>query len=231
MYTDDSERGARRSLRRTGELVYLPKRRSDAVLDLWHAFDAGATASAKIFGFLGSIFRSAQVWHDYAFLKLPGYRDRAVEIWLKPDEGGLNLTMGKDQIEALVRRGAEAGRLIAERFSAKSDDSMSWDGHRWTRFRSGMAGLVATLNELEQSTAVTMADDAPLMDFFAGTDAPPVYKFKDEDQRRDAEALTQNLLELARSCQQLYQDPEQTEDGPFCEGPRPRVENGSRPPF
>lgn len=233
MYTDESERGARRSLRRTGELVHLPKRRSDAVLDLWHELDAGATASSKIFGFLGAIFRSAQVWHDYAFLKLPGYRDRAVEIWLKPDEGGLNLTMGKDKIDALVHRGAEAGRLIAERFSAKSDDSMSWDGHRWTRFRSGIAGLVATLIELEQSTAVTMADDTPLLDFFASKDTPPAYKFNNEDQRRDAEALTKNLLELARSCQQLYdcQDPEQAEDGPFCDGPRPRVENGSRAPF
>jgi predicted acylesterase/phospholipase RssA len=233
-YTDEDDLPQRRRLQRQGEYIYLPQSHRDGVLDLWTLFDAKASWTKDLFGFAGSIFRSAQVWHDNAFLRLPGYRDRVVEIWLTPEEGGLNLDMPRATIEALIARGGEAGRRIAHRFASPADgEPMSWDGHRWARLRSGMAGLMDALHNLRQAVASPMAPDQPITALLADRDAPPCYKFGTDKQRAAAEQAFTALLDLARDCDQMAvcKGSDEAPERPFCKGPRPRVEIGSRAPI
>ncbi|WP_405243192.1 patatin-like phospholipase family protein [Lentisalinibacter salinarum] len=239
--TDESGKPKRRRLRHpdTTDMVYLPKDRGGGVLDLWQLFDRerekpskllGADG-AKLFGFLGGIFNSAQSWHDNAFLKLPGYRDRLAEIWLTPDEGGMNLNMSPDTIKCLVARGREAGKQLVERFAnLESGDPMSWNGHRWTRFRSGMAGLMEYSLAFENSSEIPSPGAKPLADLLAGIEEPPAYKLQDE-QRQAVEKTTKELLGVLKDAElasTVCRDPDDKSTGPYCDGPRPFVNIGSR---
>jgi len=233
-YTGPDGQPARRRLQRDGGRVFVARDRREGVLDLWHDFERADTATGDMLGFAAAIFRAAQVWHDNAYLKLPGYRDRVAEIWLSPDEGGLNLDMDPATIERLIERGREAGRTIAERFSTVSGtEPMSWDGHRWTRFRSAMAGLMHALRRLERNAAVAMPGDATLAELLAGRDRPPSYPFDTLDQAQAARHATDDLLELVAAIRALGVCLGSDDDleRPFCSGPRPRVEIGSRAPF
>lgn len=233
-YTGPDGEPARRRLQREGGRVFVARDRREGVLDLWHDFERAGSATGDMVGFAAAIFRAAQVWHDNAYLKLPGYRDRVAEIWLSPDEGGLNLNMDAATIERLIERGREAGRTIAERFAtAPGAEPMSWDGHRWTRFRSAMAGLMHALRLFERNAAVAMPDDATLGQMLAERDRPPSYPFDTLDQADAARLVTDDLLELVAAIHGLGVCLGHDDDleRPFCSGPRPRVEIGSRAPF
>lgn len=233
-YTGGSRIPARARLARDGGLVFLPADRGEGVLDPWHDFAPGRSAVGDLAGFAGAVFRAAQVWHDNAYLKLPGYRDRLAEVWLTPEEGGLNLAMPGDVVQRLVERGAEAGELLAARFATASDDDpMSWTGHRWTRFRSAMAGLAQALAAFERASRGTLPGDVPLAELLADRRRPPCYELDSEEQATAARHATEDLLEVIRGMvgQGVCQAAEDAPERPFCHGPRPRVEIGSRAPF
>ena len=231
-YTDGDGKPQRPGLRRTAKYVYLPKRRSDGARDLWNVLDGKESGVSQFLGFGMSIFRSAQNWHDNSFMKLPGYRDRAVEIWLKPEEGGLNLEMPDEVTLGLLDRGTEAGKLAVEHFADRAQsESMSWSGHRWTRFRSNIAGLMESIRRFSQAVPTRMAEDPTLFDMLSDRHAAPAYQFN-EDQREAAEAAVQMLVKLAEAPDLFPPDaPADSIDSPFYNGPEPRVTNGSRAPF
>ena len=83
-YTDKDDKPARSVV--DDSLIYMIKRRSDSARDLWNVFDEKGSPTKDAIGFLGGLFSSAQNWHDNAFLRLPSFRDRVVEIWLKKNE-------------------------------------------------------------------------------------------------------------------------------------------------
>lgn len=206
-------------------LIYMPRRASDGVLDRWSRF-AGESATGDILGFVGGIFRSAQTWHDNAFMKLPGFRDRSVEIWMKHGEGGLSLDMDQEVIRQLAARGGRAGRAIADRFAADApQEPMSWDGHRWTRFRSGMVGLFEALRELRHHVqASPMAEGRSLQTLFRSNEEPPTRRYQSDPQRESDLWATEKLLEFLD--QMAAREPR-----PFQEGPRPAIDIGNRAPF
>jgi len=70
--------------------VYLP-RTCDRSRPQWNSID-------QLPAFLGSIFESARNYRDTLQSMLPSYSERIVQVWLDPDEGGMNLTMEKDKI-------------------------------------------------------------------------------------------------------------------------------------
>lgn len=227
-YTDDSGQPQRKSLRKSKQMVYLPSRSS--TVDLWSNIGSASDPIERIMQFGMGIFSSAQQWHDNSYLKLPGYRDRSVEIWLTPDEGGLNLGMSQTVIQDLVARGAKAGREIATRFSAPSPTTwMDWPGHRWTRFRSGMAGLTVELQDLASCLQRDMKGDTSVFDFLNGT-APCPDRYKATKQQL-ADMLTA-LTHLQTFLNALSaMNPKSVAERPFGNGPKPMVEIGSRPPF
>jgi len=103
---------------------------------------------AGVPGFLVALFNALQNWNDNMQATLPGFRDRIATIALSPDEGGLNLDMDAATVERLRERGAAAAQTLIDRFAAPSvlgpgAAVLSWEGHRWTRFRVEFA----TLNE------------------------------------------------------------------------------------
>ena len=215
-----------------------------------------------LIGFGGAVFRSAQVWHDNTYLKLPGFRDRVAEIWLRKEEGGMNLHMPREVVERLVARGAAAGEMLRDRFAeTPGDDPLSWDGHRWVRVRSALAGLSEYLLPFGRSAAQSAPHSAPhsaaqsaaqsaphgaaqsapqqrsLEELLASREAPPTAKFATERQFEAAKQTIGELLEYVGGIAALEGVcTDDAHDGgactrPFCGGPRPPVAIGSRARF
>lgn len=214
-------------------LTYMIKRHGDGTRDLWHDFAGADTSVGKLLGFAMGIFRSAQVWHDNSYLRLPGYRDRVVEIWLHSDEGGLNLDMPKPTIDKLVARGEAAGTRLCQRFNGQpAEDEVNWDGHRWTRLRSVMAGLATSLYRFKRSAQHPMPGDATLTDLLGSLDAPPYYRFSSA-QHAAVKSTIEEIIKLVDHMQAtaVCGKDEEQQSRPFCGGPRPSVEVGSRAPI
>ena len=95
------------------------------------------------------MFDTVRNWADTELMALPGYRDRIVHVKLASNEGGLNLNMPPEIITAVSVRGERAGELLAARFAPDpgkdpktgKDIELTWDNHRWVRYRSMMAAL------------------------------------------------------------------------------------------
>jgi predicted acylesterase/phospholipase RssA len=116
--------------------VHFPIRSGDEVAPTW-------TPISNSLQFLLSIVGTMQNWVDNTQMRLPGYRDRVVHIHLDGEkEGGLNLNMEADLIQALTKRGQAAGRALTD---------FNWDGHRWTRYITLMAQLHDKLERMRFS--------------------------------------------------------------------------------
>jgi predicted acylesterase/phospholipase RssA len=122
---------------------YDPRRNRDSV---WLPGTAGSGIQIPVLpfsglgGFLARLLFSAKDWQDNLQSTLPGYRERIAHVVLKPDEGGLNLTMSAATVQKLVGYGEQAGLLLRDKFDL--------DGHRWRRFLVAMARMEQTLDEV-----------------------------------------------------------------------------------
>lgn len=171
--------------------VWLPRTNGEGLTENWSNPPKGGRASA-LFWFLGRIVDTMQNWRDNIQLRVPGYRDRVAQIHMRDEEGGMNLTMPPDVIEALGRRGAYAARVLAERFSDHPPEgtTLTWDNHCWVRLRSMMSLLEQHVARIERAyeqkegtrTYGQIADD------------PPSYRFADPAASK---AMLGELDELA----------------------------------
>jgi hypothetical protein len=100
--------------------------------------------------FVTAIIDTMQNWVDNTQMRLPGYRDRVVHVFLEPEEGGLNLKMPKPLIDTLMKRGKAAGDKLASEFK--------WDAHRWTRYLTAMSQLEIKLEGMDESYASAFRD-------------------------------------------------------------------------
>lgn len=140
---------------------------------------------ASLGAFAGQIKDAMQNWRDAAQSQLPGFRDRVCRVPLAPGEGGLNLRMTPEQIQALIARGAQAGELLR--------DGFDWDRHRFVRY--------LTLMQLLQRNIAALADPAAFPDFAdelaAGVPGVDVFReggLHDADWCRAAAAATAGLM-------------------------------------
>jgi predicted acylesterase/phospholipase RssA len=130
-------------------------------------------------GFLMRLLTSAKDWQDNLQSTLPGYRERIAHVVLKPDEGGLNLTMNQATIRKLVDYGEQAGETLRDDFDL--------DGHRWRRFLVAMARMEETLDEVAQAYEGLPGGPEDFADFLARySGAPDSYE---QDPVRLAEML------------------------------------------
>ncbi len=62
----------------------------------------------------------------------------------------MNLMMPPEVIAALTRRGEEAARKLGQRFAETpgTDEGLSWDNHRWVRYRATMAAVGELIEEM-----------------------------------------------------------------------------------
>jgi hypothetical protein len=108
-------------------------------------------------------FNTARDWHDNAYLKLPGHRDRVVQILHTKHEGGLNLDMGDTVIKRLGERGVRAAQALVQKFNEplnrEDGTATGWDNHCWIRYRALLAALPEWLVSYAQGREMMTVDE------------------------------------------------------------------------
>lgn len=130
--------------------VWLPEDNGEGTEEWFTRIDERA-GWKSLAGFAGLIVNAVQNWVDNTQLRVPGYRDRVAHVLLTDTEGGLNLNMDDEVIGHLGERGQLAARELARRFdpvNVPADTPLTWDNHRWVRFRSSIQLLDELLRKI-----------------------------------------------------------------------------------
>jgi hypothetical protein len=181
--------------------VYMPDTNAGGVTEWWTRFENPA-GKGNLAGFLGAILNAMQNWTDNTQLRVPGYRDRIAHVSLEDEEGGLNLNMPAGSICSVSQRGRAAGQRLSDKFSQPpaSPYAISWDDHRWVRYRSTMACVATLLAEArERLTEPALVDgDRSYQELITRplNDPPSSYKWRAAVYREAAIAGTEKLLEV-----------------------------------
>ena len=181
--------------------VWMPNRNQEGITGRWNSWEDESSAH-RLLAFLRAILDTMQNWMDNAQSTVPGYRDRIVHIRHSKDEGGMNLVMPPQVIEALTDRGRRAGAMLAERFGPEppSDVELTWLNHRWVRYRSTMALLDAALSSFTR--AYRSPDLQPSYAELVRRDrsTPPAsYRWPRSGDAEVAGLMTDELIALARA--------------------------------
>jgi hypothetical protein len=199
-----------------GDNVRLARSNSDGLLQSWIRWEAGASGQpvepgqapqrGSVAGFFAAILHSMQNWTDNLQVVQPGYRDRVVNVHLADSEGGMNLQMPAGVIRRLTERGRCAGERLRRRFATPEGDGteLTWDNHRWLRYRRMMASLerfLAAFSAAYRSSADGEKTFAALTERDA--DEPPgSYRWRNRLQREAAVRTTQGLIAQAESSEE-----------------------------
>lgn len=114
--------------------VRFPTRAGQEIRPTWTKIDS-------LVSFVSAILNTMQNWVDNSQMRLPGYRDRVAHVHLTEDEGGMNLEMPVERVEALTKRGLAAGQML---------QTLNWDGHRWIRYLTAMSQLEGKLGRMRE---------------------------------------------------------------------------------
>ena len=197
---------------------------------------------AKLLSFFGALFDTARNWTDSELMEMPGYRDRIIHIRLNDGEGGMNLDMKPEVIENLGERGKAAGDLLNARFSPNpgkdpqtgDDIQLTWENHRWVRYRATMAALEDIARRFRQSWRRSEDPTSPwdsyeqLIERKVGE--APSHQWANEAQREHALAITRSFTKFVEG----WKDDDQTFDRTDPDGkgrsPRPKSSFRIMPP-
>jgi predicted acylesterase/phospholipase RssA len=141
------------------EATWLPELHKEGRGDSWVRFADNPSPIGQLGGFLASIVTAAQSWNDATATRLPGVRDRVVQVRLDKREGGLNLDMPGPLISKLAGYGQEAGAKLRSKFAPHAGSntvSHGWSEHRWVRFNVVANGLRERLKGLNLSAALAV---------------------------------------------------------------------------
>ena len=203
--------------------VYLPEHSVGGLLEWWYGYPE-VNGLGRMKAFAESIVRTMQNRVDEAQMRVPGYRDRVVHVSTSPVEGGMNLNMPPPVINALTARGREAARRLIKRFGEPPENpgDLSWDSHRWTRYRSSIAAVSALLGALKNGyqEPPELADDRTYAELVArrSGEHPTAYEFERQAQRQLATDFTKDLVTAAEAAERAR--PEVLSEG----APRPEPE-------
>jgi hypothetical protein len=196
----------------------------------WTNFDQGGGIK-RLGGFAGAIINTMNNWSDTTQTRLPGFQDRVAHISLDDrTEGGINLNMPAPLIDELSRRGRSAAAMLVERFTG-NEHVLSWDNHRWVRYRSLMRLLEQTFNTIAFSIANPMDGERSYVELIRRSDdeLPNSYRWLHNRQRIRADEATKELMDLIEAWRKRV---EGGADGLFGgKVPRPRPELRVRPPI
>jgi hypothetical protein len=105
--------------------------------------------------------------------------------------------MSPEVIESLTRRGQAAGRALVERFAETPGTApgLSWDNHRWVRYRSAIAAIAAQLEQFERAWQTHGDDERSYAELVDRPDdvGPAGYRLTSAEQRALLLALTELL--------------------------------------
>jgi predicted acylesterase/phospholipase RssA len=142
-------------------------------------------------GFGAGLLDTMQYWADNAQSGLPGYRDRIVQVRLRPNEGGMNLQMPDDVVYSAAEKGRQAAEQLRKRFD--------FDDHRWVRYLTVIGRMQDAVDLMESRWRHDLPGDvAGYMDFVRNRARERPYQ-RNDAWRTDAVARTNALLMFA-SC-------------------------------
>ncbi|HEY3178049.1 MAG TPA: hypothetical protein VGL25_04140 [Casimicrobiaceae bacterium] len=195
--------------------AYLPDRAKSLSPENYAISQSGASA---ILSFATAIIKTMQNWRDNLQRAAPGFRDRIVTIRHAKEEGGLNLDMAANVIEAMAASGEMgAEKLIAAFARPENIDADFLTYHRWVRIRSLLNVLQRAMREIHQGVT-TLDNHPPYPDLVR--DAPAYvggsYRLTDL-ARSEAAKLLDTLDQLDHELQDARIDFAKT-------APRPEVE-------
>jgi hypothetical protein len=188
-------RGPRREKAPQGadDLVWLIESYDEGTKELWNDVP-------DLLGFLGAIKDAMQNWRDNAQQRMPGSRDRIAHIAFDKGEGGLNLSMPIDVIEGLGLRGELAGLRLRERFADEPRTApISFDSHRWVRYRTAMTALSRAFVLLHRGLIVPPRPPTEPYRWLIGRPLaePPAYAPWVSTEQRTTAGLATLLLDAA----------------------------------
>jgi deferrochelatase/peroxidase EfeB/predicted acylesterase/phospholipase RssA len=191
---------------RPDKCVWLPEKHYQGQGDTWDRFAESKEPLGRLAGFLVSLWLSAWRWNDSTIMRMPGVRDRVVRIFLEESEGGVNIKMSKQAIDALtLKYGQPAAAAFLKKFA--DDDSPGWPEHRWVRFNRLLIALrqqiegfkfAADLDRYAPPLRAQIEESrnaAPLRGASRGCPSPSE-KSLSEGQARELKALLTALSEL-----------------------------------
>lgn len=183
--------------------VWLPETNQGGLLETWYRFHP-KSGRRMLTGFASAIVRTMQNRVDSAQMRVPGYRDRIVHVKFTSKEGGMNLTMPPGVIGTLTERGRWAGSKLVGRFHLPPvPGALSWDNHRWVRFRSSLAVAGAFLQRFAAgySSPPEVQGERTYTELSArGADEPPSsYRWQNRAQRELADDMTERVVELSEA--------------------------------
>ena len=147
------------------------------------------TTITSMQGFGARLLDTMQYWADTAQSALPGYRDRIVEVRLRPDEGGMNLQMPPP----VVFRAAEKGRQAAEQL----DQGFHFEVHRWIRYLTMIGRMEGAVDQMASRWEDVLPGGAVGYHDFVLNHAPDGLYDHDQAWRNAAVKRTATLLAFA----------------------------------
>jgi hypothetical protein len=159
---------------------------------LWQGFDNWK-------GFMRAAAYVSRNWQSNAMLQTPGFKERMAVVKIAPAHTGLYPRFDREAVSDLMRLGAHAAGQLIERFAVgkTSQRHVSWDAHRWIRFRSTMARIEKFLVKLRNAYYHEPGDGESTYDhlMMRGQDEPPdAFRWIDKAQRNHALRVTNQLL-------------------------------------
>ncbi|MBN9315240.1 MAG: patatin-like phospholipase family protein [Devosia sp.] len=127
-----------------GRRVYMPMKAISQ-----HRFPIQAPDTLPAFAL--AIVNTAREWQDRQLSALSGFRERVSHVYLRKNEGGLNLNMPSQTIDDLIGMGERAGLLMVGQPAPGDETAFDFPDHQWRRFLIGYAQLERLLEELRQS--------------------------------------------------------------------------------
>jgi predicted acylesterase/phospholipase RssA len=180
--------------------VWMPSTNTGGIVDWWTRLE-DAQGGGSVGRFLGAIVNATQNWMDNYQTRLPGYRDRVVHVSLRDNEGGLNLNMAPATIADVANRGRLAANELLNRFNAPPGTvELSWDNHRWVRYRSTMSLLNGALGRMSDAYHLP-AQGSPAYEQLIrrpSGEPPTSYAWASLTQQQFASSETLRLFQMAK---------------------------------
>lgn len=120
--------------------VFIESEAPRGTVNPWDKLDCGV-ARGNVLALASSILDAARSWQDVTLAGLPGNASRIVGIRLSDDQGGLNLNMPPETIEAMSALGLAAGTKLVDEFAIGEPEALGWKAHRWIRYRATMGAI------------------------------------------------------------------------------------------
>jgi predicted acylesterase/phospholipase RssA len=188
---------------RPDSLVWMPSANAEGFGEQFNRISDG-NGLGQMFAYAAGMIDAARNWTENRQMTVPGYRDRIVHIRLDDGkEGGLNLDMDSAVVQEVSDRGTEAADLLLSHFICPGPDvSLTWDNHRWIRFRSAFARLQDLLEQITLGLSAPEPGEVSYRQLLErGPKEPPASYRVTQAQRTLIESLMNQLREAAADVQ------------------------------